>query len=226
MYLAISRDCRNICVTFLACSMALINCVRCDKGPIAIDEKLTCISCKRSFHSACLSLKPDRVRFVQSIASRMFPICGECDQNASISNKERDVFQLGGEIKLVREQYTSETTESLIFEITDRIKRSKNVMVYNLPESKQADEESRSKDDRLRVTREILSFCLIDCTNISVQRVGKNFQNAARPLRVCLNNEHDVSIVLKFRSHCVSGLRFKADKTVFQRQVLKESYNP
>lgn len=203
--------------------MAGINCVRCKQGPIAFDEKLTCISCKRSFHSGCLGLKPDRQRFVQSLGSGMFPICGECDLNARIAALEREVSQLCRDLRVAREQSTPEASESLAFEITDRIRRSKNLIVYNLPESLEANEECRLEDDKLRISTEILLFCFIDCTNISVQRIGKHFPNVPRPLRVYLNNEHDVHIVLKYRSNCSSGLRFKVDKTAFQRKVLQEA---
>lgn len=136
---------------------------------------------------------------------------------------EREVSRLCEEVRIAREQNSHEEAESLAFEITDRIKRSKNVMVYNFPESLQTNDERRLEDDRFRIIKEILSFCLIDCNNIYVQRVGMKVPNVPRPLRVYLNNERDVHTILKRRGLCVSGLRFKADKTPHQRKLVREA---
>lgn len=198
-------------------------CAKCDENLQPSNNMMTCNSCRRSFHTMCLDLKPDRVQFIQSINPGMFPICGNCDLNARITIMEREVSSLSGEINIARERNTVYASESLAFEVSDRVRRSRNLIVYNLPESLQHDEQRRQDDDRYRIIREILSFCFIDATYISVRRLGNPAGNAPRPLRVHLNKERDVRIVLNNRNRCISGLTFKQDKTPGQRKLYREA---
>lgn len=88
---------------------------------------------------------------------------------------------------------TEGNTESIIAEISDRARRSKNVMLFNLPESQDKNVEARIKHDNELVSRLLDSF-LSDASSNSFKtaRVGKRNLNKIRPLKVILNNESDV----------------------------------
>lgn len=202
--------------------MSGVKCAKCEDNLEPSNNIMMCNSCKKSFHTMCLGLKSDRIQFLQSSTRGVFPICGDCDLNARITFMEREVCRLAGEIEMARERNTGYAAESLAFEISDRVRRSRNLIVFNLPESLQPDEQRRQDEDRYRIIREILTFCFVDTTNISVQRLGKPAGNAPRPLRVYLNKERDVCIVLNCRNRCTSGLIFKPDKTTVQRKLHQE----
>lgn len=164
---------------------------------------------------------PDRVLFVRSMHLPVYPVCGECDCNVRLSFMALKIDELRAELEIIRANAPFQTAESLTFEIIDRIKRAKNVIVYNFPESLQTNETIRMQDDRFKIIQEILSFCFVDVTNITVKRMGPHHFNVPRPLRVYLNREQDVRTILKQKRFCTPGLKFFADRTPMERHISK-----
>lgn len=203
--------------------MASIKCYKCKQSPKCTPKLLICNSCRLFFHESCLGLLGNRIAFIQSLQPSMYPICGECDCNARLDYLSREIVHLREELEAIRAHRPLLVAESFMFEIVDRIKRAKNIIVYNFPESPQTNEKGRLEDDRFKIIQEILSFCFIDVTNINVKRIGPYVYNRHRPLRVFLNREQDVRIVLQSKGSCTNGLTFTADRTTMQRQISKNA---
>jgi uncharacterized protein YoxC len=87
--------------------------------------------------------------------------------------------------------------ETIIAEMSDRARRSKNIMLFNFPESQDKNVEVRVKHDNDLVTRLLDSFLPEAGSNsFKTARVGKRVPNKTRPLKVILSKESDVTTFL------------------------------
>lgn len=197
-------------------------CAKCVRVPVNEPEMIVCNICNRPFHPTCLGVLPGRADFVRLWGLRQV-LCGDCDLTVRLNALDNDINNLIGQMDSIKRGASIHTTESLTYEVMERIKRAKNLIVYNFPESFHTIEQSRVDDDRQRIIREILHFCCIDFTNISVQRLGNNMGHRPRPLRVCLNRENDVHVVLRYRGLCKTGLQFRPDRTLTQRRLFRDA---
>lgn len=195
------------------------SCTRCVLGNTTIGELLNCSICRLCFHRPCLGPKFNESSNTDAI------ICSECDVNNRIGSLQNELIQLNHDLTVLQNQLSVEETEEFMYETIDRIKRAKNIIVYNFPESQSPNEESRHQDDRFRIIREISRFCSIDMTNIHVYRLGVSNIYGPRPLKVFLKQEYDVRTVMENRHRCVAGLRFSLDKTVLQRRIDQHAFD-
>lgn len=194
-------------------------CYTCKKDANETSALFICNYCNNYFHQNCFGLLPERASFVRTLHQTISPICSECDINTRIEILDTRIKKLRQELNKIIQNSPFRTIEHFNSEVIDRLRRAKNIIVYNLPEP--PNEITRIREDRFRIIHEILSFCCIHVTNIKVQRLGLSSSNTPRPLRIVLNREEDVYIVLKYRSNCTSGLKFGPDRTVLQRKILK-----
>lgn len=203
--------------------MDSVKCFKCKKDANKTSALFVCNYCNNYFHQTCFGLLPERTRFVRTLHQSVPPICSECDINTRIEILEARIKKLRRKLDRIVHNSPFETNEDFTLEVTDRVWRGKNIIVYNLPESLERIEISRFRDDTSRIIHEILSFCFIDVTNIRVRRLGVASSQSPRPLRVRLNREEDVSTVLRYKINCRSGLNFRPDRTPHQREVLKRA---
>lgn len=199
----------------------MIRCNKCDRGDESTEDLLKCNFCNTFFHENCLGLPPDRIACVKS--STIYPLCGECDLELRLKELENKIFQLRKDLATAMTDPPS-CVALLTDEVIERLKKSRQIMVYNFPESLKQTGAERMKDDKERIIREILSFCSVDLTDVKVTRLGTYLSSPPRPLRVRLNTEQDARVILMKRVFCgTPGLQFKADRTVLQRKVYNEA---
>lgn len=184
---------------------------------ITLQEMVTCGMCHRFFHTRCLRLH----LIIGFLSPVMYALCDECFLNERLIALQSKLVELNHEMQCFTQTMSYHTSEYLIYEFMDRMRRAKNVIVYNLPESRQPNEQSRMEDDRFRVIGEISSFCSVDFINVTVRRLHSYIPNRSRPLRVYLNTESDAQLVLKYGGNCRSGLRFSSDMTPMQREMVR-----
>lgn len=120
--------------------------------------------------------------------------------------------------------------ESTIAEFNERTRRSRNVMVYNLDESLEVDVKSKKHHNLALVNRSFLPLLpSFTPSGIKTIRVRGNQSKQPCPLKVVLNNQSDVMIVMSgflsdFTSQvdaCFSSLKLSKDRTPHEAKHLR-----
>lgn len=129
---------------------------------------------------------------------------------------------------LEKKMSTSQTStdQILISEIMDRQSRSCNLIIFNLPESKE-DSQSTITDNAQLVT--IFSAMETNPSKFTCHRLGKpnsSTENKSRPLKVVLSNTIDVFTLLRSQAKLRnspnwSNIRLASDRTSMQRDHMK-----
>jgi hypothetical protein len=148
-----------------------------------------------------------------------------------ISDSEKLIANLEGRVMVLESNSTlgaGTLHEDVIGEIEDRSKRSRNLILHNLPESKKGDVPAKISHDK-DLVRELLekmnltSSINVEC--IKLYRIGKPGGKNARPLRVILKSLDDVKLFFdKFSTDAVrsfnpafSNLGVSRDRTERER---------
>jgi hypothetical protein len=107
----------------------------------------------------------------------------------------------------------------MLAEIEDRTQRAKNVIIYNLEESKAVDIAVRIEDDRALVARKLneIDNSITD-GDFKCIRLGKPMDRP-RALKVFFKSPERALHIIKNRRNC-NGLRLQADLTLMQRDEL------
>ncbi|KAG8267414.1 pre-mRNA-splicing factor cwc22 [Homalodisca vitripennis] len=112
--------------------------------------------------------------------------------------------------------------ESTLAEFHDRTRRSKNIMVYNLKESKDSDVSRKRQHDLELVNKLFISILpTTSFKDIKTFRVGQKQPGKVRPLKVILDNAADVPVIIgKFRADsvtlvdpCFASVKLSRDRT-------------
>lgn len=116
--------------------------------------------------------------------------------------------------------------ESVYYEMNERIKRSTNFMLYNVPESQSRNLQERIADDRREVTNILTEINAevpeLDLKNII--RVGKSNGGKPRPLKVVTTNAQYIKRILHLKNMIRNSIwKIGADQTLIQRNLLKET---
>lgn len=148
--------------------------------------------------------------------------------DARLSANEAKVTAL--ENKLVGAERHDGYIEPTIAEISERTRRSKNVMLFNFPESQDRRVDARRKHDNELVS--LLLNTVIPAAGdvtFATARVGKSIPNKTRPLKIILSDE---SMVVSFLSNFssdsaalvdqgLSGVKASRDRTPRELEYFK-----
>lgn len=113
------------------------------------------------------------------------------------------------------------TSEEMYSEIIDRQARSRNIICFNVPESL-----SHSATNETQSILEIFQqMGTQEIIPANILRLGK-VSNQCHPIRITLQNQHDVFTVLKNKNklrHCdkFKLIKFSTDRTLLQRNYFK-----
>lgn len=176
------------------------------------DASVTCDQCKKSYRK----LNPTFT------VGSTYNLCADCKLDIRLTNMEQQVVKMKEQVRTIQSQ---SMTEYMSFEICQRIRRRKNVLVRNLTESRKSTKEGRLKDDKRRINRAISSFCRINLSHIWIKRLPTAVRGGPRPVRACLKRESDVRLVLSKKHLCNLNLRFTRDITSRQRSLFFDALN-
>lgn len=98
--------------------------------------------------------------------------------------------------------------EQIVAELNDRSRRSKNVMLFNLPESSDKNVDIRKQHD-LNLLLKLFNVFLptFDVKNLKAVRAGKKSPSKMRPLKAILDCESNVvSFLSSFSSEAAGGI--------------------
>lgn len=140
--------------------------------------------------------------------------------NSSLVTKIEHLESKVSQLEVSSSNSTSLNQEHIFAEISDRQSRSRNIILFNIPETPNQP-NSDDKNYVLNIFKKI-NLCI---EPINIIRLGKT-TNKCRPIRATLPNQHDVYDVLKNKRKLSNSVDFKlisisTDRTILQRKHLK-----
>lgn len=203
-------------------------CPKC-KSDIGNDSKyLSCDGCKVYIHENCSGLSASELRCMSLNKRNLMYLCDGCRTGLSlVPQLLSQIKELTGELILLRQEVnqlkcnhptSTMDSESLFYEIQERITRSRNIMIYQKEESTSSNLDDRILHDKA-IVQNICSEIELVTDNFKVIRVGqwKNDGNK-RPMKVIFPDAGFATEILKRKSHLFrKGFRISADQTPMQR---------
>lgn len=123
----------------------------------------------------------------------------------------------------------TENVENIFAECNDRIRRSKNIIIYNLPESNSATSVTVSKANDAKLIENLLGHMRsqIQLCNTRHYRIGKKSKGKSRPLVLCMPSESEaVNIFKNFKGDDLpdnlKGISLSHDRTPRERKYLEQ----
>ncbi|KAG8338033.1 hypothetical protein J6590_009310 [Homalodisca vitripennis] len=139
-----------------------------------------------------LSVKVDSLT---SLPAKVDNLIAEVDRlNKNLSHLEQRVNLNEAGLKTLENKFENISKhpvnpDLIMPELNERSSRSKNIMIFNLPESDDKNVETRKAHDLLVVNKLLNHFLpTYNCPSTKVLRVGKKYPNKPRPLKVILDN--------------------------------------
>lgn len=149
-----------------------------------------------------------------------------------LSAVEEDLTLVKNDLKSLHDSKADSLgMESVIEEIADRGRRSRNIILYDIPENKSKTLTVRVKHDNDLVLKLIESFCTPGRDNsFKSSRLGRIQGNRPRPLKIIFNSS-DITVdfsknfdssVLSRIDDKLTGVSFSRDRTPSERKHLAE----
>jgi len=140
--------------------------------------------------------------------------------NISLTTKIEQLESKVTQLEVGSRNSTPLNQEHIFAEISDRQSRSRNIILFNIPETP----VQPNSDDKTFISN-ILKKMDLSIEPINIIRLGKT-SNKCRPIRATLPNLHDVYDVLKNKRKLINSVDFKlvsisTDRTLLQRNHLK-----
>lgn len=215
------------------------NCNKCCSSLSASDIVIKCDSCKASFHTTCTKLTRAEVSCLRQKDRVVEYFCEKCKIANQTNQKLFDIIlDLQNEIKILKSEVNEfqnkinvkhqcpsaeqkdnlSLVEEVLRESTEREKRSKNIILFNVAEETQ---------DILTVAKDIISHACSDVKtdNIKVYRVGKKVQDKNRPVKIELESATEAKNILKNKAQIrepYQHIKINNDQTFLQRKYLKQ----
>lgn len=213
--------------------MPKLNCKCCNQMYDA-HLMVTCCICKNKFKHTCVDITANEVRTLNSNKGYDWT-CVNCRTiGQDIKQLKSLILDLQKEIKQLRADKIQPglnsgfDIEEIVSEISDRQRRSKNIIIYNVKEQ----DQQNSANDRIQKDNEqvvsILSAVLpeLSVAHIRPIRLGTFATNKTRPIKIMLESDNCVGKVLRNANKLKANQRYKhinisSDKT--KKQI--EFYN-
>jgi hypothetical protein len=148
-----------------------------------------------------------------------------------ISSQEKEISLLSQKLEsFERSPASSNTLHDVcdaLAEMTERSERSKNVIMFNVPELNGNGSTSTDMAEEKKQVSDILDSSNIPITQgiLRVQRLGQRQDNKIRPIKVTFENGDDAKNLLFRRKKFPPSIKIKQDHTIMQRNYLRELWN-
>ncbi|KAJ3660130.1 hypothetical protein Zmor_004600 [Zophobas morio] len=227
-------------------------CPNCDNSVKTNETSFQCDACQKHLHAKCIGLSENDVKMTRSKSKSIKLICNSCEKNLNalsdlkslISNIRAEFTSSLDDLKTTFQQQINDLKsminnhhqpnpaqpnfEDVVQEVVERQKRSKNVMIYNVPEQP----ETMSRDERLMSETTDISNILqvasndVNIANIRLQRLDKFIPGRCRPIKVFLQSEVEVLNIVRGAKNLSTrdiykNVRLSFDKTPKQLGNLK-----
>lgn len=158
-----------------------------------------------------------------SIIIHLFQVLRE--QNNRIDKILEEIKNLHSDnnVNAVSNISSGDKADPLYAEVSDRIQRSRNIIVRNIPESCSSVAQERIHHDKTELSN-VFSKINPQCSDFKCFRLGKPGATP-RPLKVMLSDVNMVSFCLKNKRKLLdTNIRISADLTPTQRDEIKKAY--
>lgn len=112
------------------------------------------------------------------------------------------------------------TNESIIHEMQERERRSKNIIVVGIPEPTHIENTLRNNEDTSSVQNILQSLLPVNPTALKTVRLGNFFTGKARPIKVILESSQQAKDIMKSRNKLPANVRIYSDKTPTEKNIL------
>lgn len=192
--------------------------------------------------AGCLDTIRDAVKCLPNMKRQIAELCTETQELKQKVNSDcvPTYAQVAADTKSLRDQVdklnetvgkqtpVSGTTpdcsriEPTLLEMREREKRTKNILVFGLEESKENDASTETDLEKATgVLRRLQDNC--QDHNIKVSRIGKPTDGKVRPLRIIFPTPAEAKKILRIKNNLGTegGVYIKYDQTPMQRAYLK-----
>lgn len=144
--------------------------------------------------------------------------------------EQKEPLNVEGTDRYEKKNSINENDTKIFSELQDRNNRSKNILMYNVPESSHNDTHLRIESDKAQV-QDVLTKLNVSTDDFKVIRLGKRKleSNKPRPLKVIFTNTNTARQCLYSKKKLNdSNISVNADLTHLQREKIKklrEEYN-
>ena len=140
-----------------------------------------------------------------------------------------DIKSLSDRVKAIEEkpaisaeQLPAPSTDDVIEEWDDRELRSKNIIIFGMPEPRESSIESVRSSDVDAARGVLCEICPLDTQALVVHRLGKPGKTSSRPLCVRLDSAAEVKRILQSKHRYKGPYKISDDKTRQQRGTLSQ----
>lgn len=201
------------------------------RAPISTKTlNVSCDNCSSVYHLKCVNMTKAQYENIQATPGCVWK-CTACKDNIGEMNKSFDneqllkaietlnqtVAMLKEEVKALKAEKDNVNMEVIISEISERQKRSNNVIIFKLKES---------GDDRKTVVDILKNIAPNVATDaITITRLGKGHDNSPAPLKVKLRSRDDVFTILKNKRKLKEihpTVSIGTDQTKLQQEYFKK----
>lgn len=215
--------------------MPNIVCTCCSRSYDSL-SMLKCGVCKKPFKNTCVDISSSEVRMLNANKGCEWS-CVNCRSiSGDIKELKSLILQMQNDLQALRSERPpdkhslSDTDyEELIAELDDRNKRKCNLMLYNVPEQDQSHSVAICAAHDRRKVSEIINALSpeLDVENTKISRLGRFDDSKNRPIKVTLENEVHVNMIIRkakfLKSHNLyKTISMSLDRTKRQMQYYKK----
>ncbi|CAG4949723.1 unnamed protein product [Parnassius apollo] len=187
--------------------------------------KINCKGCKRVICTKCSGLIATEMRVVALQTPKLSYLCDECEEGLrQIPDLRRLVTELQQQVQELRKNHINVVNlDTVINELQEKKNRSRNLIMFEIPESTANSPEYRKSHDKDQVSKTITSLATPEPEILTVIRLGKPVSKIEkpRPIKVVLANIYNAINFLKNKGKLPNSVKVKADMTPYQRDQLR-----
>lgn len=198
-------------------------------------QTLQCDGCQADVHLACVGMSQEDIRVTRNKSRSIKIVCNNCSKNLgqleelkTLISSLKDDFN--NKLDALTKKFENvavppRTYEEIVVEATERVNRSRNIILTGVPEPQGSTEERTVKDSA--TVMEIINVALnkndSSVKPVRVIRLGRS-SNINRPLKVIFDNNFVSKEILRMKNN-LAGTPFKHvtikdDKTPQQIEYL------
>lgn len=206
-------------------------CGKCKLSISGEEKGIVCDSCRVQLHiqKKCSGLSPTESRAVVIQDRYMIYFCEECKTAfKKVPLLIRKIDDLNAEIETLKtevDKLKTQNMEHIFHEINDRMYRSKNLIIYNVPESGSNILEEKILEDK-NIVKGIFTKLELEnnIDHIKVTRIGRPGGQKPRPIKVIMSDAQEVISAVKAKAKLYqTNYRLAMDQTKMQQEEYKKA---
>ncbi|KAJ3654135.1 hypothetical protein Zmor_013346 [Zophobas morio] len=228
-------------------------CVNCNTAGDPNAGRTQCDACQGTVHLKCIGISESEIKMTRSKSRSIKIVCNQCNNNmlvfkdlktlisslrsemsSAIDNLKADIQTQLDDIKVKlsqapQQQQAVPTLEEVAQEILERQRRSKNLIIFNLPEEPDTNTRQGSKDKDTLVLNNVFNITnpTNTFTDLNIVRLGRVNESRIRPIKVSFKDESDVLSIIRGAKNLIHDSQFKNirisfDRTPRQQEVYKQ----